>query len=252
MAQEITMRFKDKVVLITGGSRGIGRATAIEFAKEGANIVVNYFNSGKMAEELVGNLTTEHGVKAVAIKADVASDDDARSMHDQIMAEFGSIDILVNNAGIVVDTPYAEHTKADFTKLFETNVYGTMNISKLFGETLCESKGSIVNISSTSGMYDFWPDNIDYAATKAAIRSITKDLAIHYAPDVRVNAIAVGWADTDMNKDLPIEDLEEMQKKFLMGRMAEPVEIARVILFLASQDASFVNGTTLVVDGGRY
>ena len=246
------MRFKDKVVLITGGSRGIGRATAIEFAKEGANIVVNYLNSDTLAEELVKKLTNEYGVKAIAVKADVASDDDGQYMHDQIMAEFGGIDILINNAGIVVDTPYAEHTKADFTKLFETNVYGTLNISKLFGETIRESKGSIINISSTSGMYDFWPDNIDYAATKAAIQSVTKDLAIHYAPDVRVNAIAVGWADTDMNKDLPVETLEELKKKFLMGRMAEPVEIARVILFLASQDASFVNGTTLVVDGGRY
>lgn len=246
------MRFKDKVVLITGGSRGIGRATAIEFAKEGANIVVNYLNSDILAEELVKKLTNEYGVKAIAVKADVASDDDGQYMHDQIMAEFGGIDILINNAGIVVDTPYAEHTKADFTKLFETNVYGTLNISKLFGETIRESKGSIINISSTSGMYDFWPDNIDYAATKAAIQSVTKDLAIHYAPDVRVNAIAVGWADTDMNKDLPVETLEELKKKFLMGRMAEPVEIARVILFLASQDASFVNGTTLVVDGGRY
>lgn len=246
------MRFKDKVVLITGGSRGIGRATAIEFAKEGANIVVNYLNSDILAEELVKKLTNEYGVKAIAVKPDVASDDDGQYMHDQIMAEFGGIDILINNAGIVVDTPYAEHTKADFTKLFETNVYGTLNISKLFGETIRESKGSIINISSTSGMYDFWPDNIDYAATKAAIQSVTKDLAIHYAPDVRVNAIAVGWADTDMNKDLPVETLEELKKKFLMGRMAEPVEIARVILFLASQDASFVNGTTLVVDGGRY
>jgi len=246
------MRFKDKVVLITGGSRGIGRATAIEFAKEGANIVVNYLNSDILAEELVKKLTNEYGVKAIAVKADVASDDDGQYMHDQIMAEFGGIDILINNAGVVVDTPYAEHTKADFTKLFETNVYGTLNISKLFGETIRESKGSIINISSTSGMYDFWPDNIDYAATKAAIQSVTKDLAIHYAPDVRVNAIAVGWADTDMNKDLPVETLEELKKKFLMGRMAEPVEIARVILFLASQDASFVNGTTLVVDGGRY
>lgn len=246
------MRFKDKVVLITGGSRGIGRATAIEFAKEGANIVVNYLNSDILAEELVKKLTNEYGVKAIAVKADVASDDDGQYMHDQIMAEFGGIDILINNAGVVVDTPYAEHTKADFTKLFETNVYGTLNISKLFGETIRESKGSIINISSTSGMYDFWPDNIDYAATKAAIQSVTKDLAIHYAPDVRVNAIAVGWADTDMNKDLPVETLDELKKKFLMGRMAEPVEIARVILFLASQDASFVNGTTLVVDGGRY
>ena len=246
------MRFKGKVALITGGSRGIGRATAIEFAKEGANIVVNYLNSDILAEELVKKLTNEYGVKAIAVKADIASDDGVQSMYDQVMAEFGSIDILVNNAGIVVDTPYTEHTKADFTKLFETNVYCTLNISKLFGETLRESKGSIISISSTSGMYDFWPDNIDYAATKAAIQSVTKDLAIHYAPDVRVNAIAVGWADTDMNKDLPVETLEELKKKFLMGRMAEPVEIARVILFLASQDASFVNGTTLVVDGGRY
>lgn len=108
-----------------------------------------------------------------------------------------------------------------------------------------------MNMSSTSGMYDFWPDNIDYSASKLAIQSITRDLAIQYGPDVRVNAVALGWADTDMNAGLPADVIAEENKKFILGRMARPEEVARTILFLASDDASFVNGTVLVVDGGR-
>ena len=111
--------------------------------------------------------------------------------------------------------------------------------------------GAIVNMSSTSGMFDFWPDNIDYAGSKAAIASMTRDLAIKFAPHIRVNAVALGWADTDMNKDLPADVVADANSKFLLGRMALPEEIAKCIAFLASDDASFVNGAVLVADGGR-
>lgn len=242
-------RFQGKTALITGASRGIGRATAEEFAKEGANIIINYAASpDTQVSEFAEYLAATHGVKAGVFKADVGNDDAVRQMRRYVETEFGVLDILINNAGVVVDKPYVEHTREDFDRIFATNVYGTLNVSKVFGDMITRA---IVNISSTSGMYDFWPDNIDYAASKAAIQSITRDLAIQYGPNIRVNAVALGWADTDMNADLPDDVIADASKKFILGRMAHPEEVARTILFLASDDASFVNGAVLVVDGGR-
>jgi 3-oxoacyl-[acyl-carrier protein] reductase len=248
------MKFQDKVALVTGASRGIGRATAEEFAKNGANVVINYQNSKENAEKLAVELQQKYNVKAIAVQADISNEADVIKMRDKIKNEFGKLNILVNNAGIVVDKEFSEHTQADFEKLFMTNVYGVFFASKVFGEMIKSTvgTGAIVNISSTSGLLDFWPDNIDYAATKAAVASMTHDLAIQFAPDIRVNAVAPGWADTDMNKDLPSDFVEEENKKYLLGRMGKPEELAKPIVFLASDDASFVNGTLLVVDGGRY
>lgn len=248
------MILNDKVVLVTGGSRGIGKATSEEFAKAGANVVVNYLSSKDEAEQLVAELQEQYNIRAVAIKADVSREQDVVAMRDAITTAFGKVDIVVNNAGIVIDKPYDEHSMADFERIFKTNVLGTMNVSKVLGKMIQQTSGSgaIINMSSTSGMYDFWPDNIDYAASKAAIRSITRDLAIQFGPNIRVNAIALGWADTDMNKNLPQEIIDEENAKFILGRMAEPYEVAKPIVFLASDDASFINGATLVVDGGRW
>ncbi|MDR1300405.1 MAG: glucose 1-dehydrogenase [Candidatus Nomurabacteria bacterium] len=248
------MKFQDKVALVTGASRGIGRATAEEFAKNGANVVINYQNSKEVAEKFAAELQQKYGVQAVAIQADISSENDVMKMRDEIMDTFGKLNMLVNNAGVVVDKDFSEHTKEDFQKLFMTNVYGTFFVSKVFGEMIKNTvgTGAIVNISSTSGLLDFWPDNIDYAATKAAVASMTHDLAIQFAPDIRVNAVAPGWADTDMNKDLPEDFVNKENEKYLLRRMGKPEELARPIVFLASDDASFVNSALLVVDGGRY
>jgi NAD(P)-dependent dehydrogenase (short-subunit alcohol dehydrogenase family) len=248
------MRFKGKVALVTGASRGTGRATAEEFAKDGANVIINYQNSKEVADKLAADLTQKYNIKAVAIQADISDEDAVIKMRDQIKNEFGKLDILVNNAGIAIDKDFAEHTRADFDKLFTANVYGTFFVSKIFGEMIKDTTGTgaIVNVSSTSGILDFWPDNIDYAATKAAVVSMTRDLAIQFTPHIRVNSVAPGWIDTDMNKDLPAEIIEETKTKYLSGRMAKPSEIAKPIVFLASDDASFINGTVLIVDGGRF
>lgn len=248
------MRFQGKTVLVTGATRGIGKATAEGFAKEGANVIVNHLASYQEAAlRFAEELSSTYDIKAIAVQADVSDDDAVAAMRQRVEEEFGTLDILVNNAGIVIDKPYLEHTKQDFEKIFATNVYGVLNVSKAFGDILAKSgNGAIVSMSSTSGMYDFWPDNIDYAASKIAIQSITRDLAIQYGPKVRANAVALGWADTDMNKDLPQDMIDEENAKFILGRMAEPREVANVILFLASDDASFVNGTTVVADGGRF
>ena len=247
-------RFAGKTTLITGATRGIGRATAEEFAKNGANVVVNYCNTNdEVARAFVEELAAKYHVMTLACKADVSDDTAVRNMLERVKQEFSALDILVNNAGIVIDKEFSEHTREDFDAIYRTNVYGTYLVSKLFGEMIMETSGggAIVNMSSTAGMFDFWPDNIDYAGSKAAIASMTRDLAIKFAPHIRVNAVALGWADTDMNKDLPADVVADANSKFLLGRMALPEEIAKCIAFLASDDASFVNGAVLVADGGR-
>lgn len=248
------MKFSNKTVLVTGASRGIGRATAEEFAKNGADVIINYKHSSEIANNLAKELNEKYSVATSAIKADVSDEKQVLAMRDTIQEKFGKLDILVNNAGIVVDKDFDEHTRDDFDKIFATNVWGTLLMSKTFGKMILETTGggAIVNISSTSGMLDFWPDNIDYSASKLAIQSMTRDLAIKFAPKIRVNAVALGWADTEMNKDLPQDMIDAENEKYLLKRMARPEEIAKVIAFLASDDASFVNGTVLVADGGRY
>ena len=206
-------RFAGKTTLITGATRGIGRATAEEFAKNGANVVVNYCNtSDEVARAFAEELAAKYHVTTLACKADVSDDTAVQNMLERVKQEFSALDILVNNAGIVIDKEFSEHTREDFDAIYRTNVYGTYLLSKLFGEMIMETSGSgaIVNMSSTSGMFDFWPDNIDYAGSKAAIASMTRDLAIKFAPHIRVNAVALGWADTDMNKDLPADVVGRM------------------------------------------
>lgn len=249
------MRFDEKTVLITGATRGIGRATAEEFAKNGANVIVNYCNTSKeVAEQFSEELSDSYGIKAISCKADVSSDEAVLAMRKMIESEFSTLDIIVNNAGVIIDKDFSQHTRDDFDLIYRTNVYGTYLVSKLFSKMIIETatKGAIVNVSSTSGMLDFCPDNIDYSGSKSAINSMTRDLAIKFAPNIRVNTVALGWVDTDMNKDLPSNVVEKAMADFLLGRFAQPEEIAKCIAFLASDEASFVNGAVLVVDGGRF
>ncbi len=243
---------KDKVVLITGASRGIGRATAIEFAKRGANIIINYKENTKATEELKKHLISEYGARAITIRTDISIEAEVESMIDIVMAEFGHIDFLINNAGIANDKEFSDRTIADWQKTFSTNLFGAFIVSKYVGEIMMDNKfGKIVNLSSTSGMRDFSPYAIDYNASKAGMISLTKSLAIQFSPYINVNAVAPGWVDTDMNKGLPADYMADEVEKIALGRIAKPDEIAKAIVFLCSDDASYVNGTVLEVHGGH-
>ena len=242
----------NKVVLMTGASRGIGKSTATEFAKNNYNIVINYNNNKEAAEDLKNKLKSKYNIECLAIKADVSNEQEVDNMIEDVINTFGRIDVLVNNAGIAQDTLLEDKTKEMFQKTLNINLIGTFLVSKKVSKyMLKEKKGCIINISSTNGIDTYYPYSIDYDASKAGVISLTKNLAVELAPYIRVNSVAPGWVNTEMNKDLDKEFINKETKKILLNRFANPEEIAKVIYFLASDSASYINGEIIKVDGGK-
>ena len=239
----------NKVVLVTGSSRGIGKATIIKFASEGYNVVINYIENDKEAQEVKEFVEKEYNIKALTIKTDVSNEADVKSMVDTIIKEFGKIDVLVNNAGIVFDRNFEDITIDEFKRTLEVNVIGAFIVSREVSKHM-KSGSTIVNVSSTNGTKTISPECLDYNVSKVGLQSLTRDLAFQLKPNIRVNAIAIGWADTDMNKDLPKEYIEDENAKIYLERFAQPEEIAKTIYFLASEESSYINSEILVIDGG--
>jgi len=250
------MNLKDKVIMITGSSRGIGRATALRFAKEGAKIIVDYHisefepdaeeNAKKVIEEI-----KKIGSDSIMIRCDVSEEKEVKSMVDKAVKKFGRIDILVNNAGIVYDIPLFDKTLEQWKRVLDVNLIGVFLCSKYVSkQMLKQGSGAIINISSTNGIGANSPFSADYDASKAGVISLTKNLAEELAPNIRVNAIAPGWINTEMNSKLPEDFVKEETGKIFLKRFAKPEEIASVVAFLASDDASFMTGSIVVVDGG--
>ena len=245
------MRLKNKIAIITGSSKGIGKATAILFAKEGAKIVVNYLTTEEKNAFSIVDEIKKIGSDAIAIKCDVSKEDEVKKMIEQTISKFGKIDILVNNAGIVFDVPFFERTVEQWKKTLDVNLLGTFLCSKYVSKQMLKMDGGkIINISSTNGINSFSPEAMDYDASKAGIIILTRNLAKELAPKIQVNSIAPGWIDTEMNKDLPEDFVKEENGKIYLKRFAKPEEIAKTILFLASDDASYITGSILKVDGG--
>jgi len=243
------MKFEDKIVLITGSSRGIGRATALAFAKEGADVVVNYVKDKKSADEVVKQIEN-FGRKAFAIQADVSKETEVKKIVDEAVKKFGGIDVLVNNAGIVFDIPLLDKTVEQWERTLGVNLIGTFLCTKYVVPHMKNRKGaSILNISSTNGLDSLSPESADYDTSKAGVISLTKNFAQTLAPDIRVNSIAPGWIDTEINKDLDEDYVKSETEKIALKRWGKPEEIAKAVIFLCSEDASFITGTTLVVDG---
>lgn len=169
-------------------------------------------------------------------------------MIEQIKKEQGHLDIIVNNAGIAKDSLVEDKTKESFTTVLQTNLIGPFLVCK-YGRKIMK-KGNIINISSNTGIDAYYPYGLDYDASKAGLISLTHNLAIEYAPNIRVNAVAPGWINTDMNKELDEEFKKEECKKILLNRFAEPSEVANVVFFLASEEASYINDSIIKVDGG--
>lgn len=192
------------------------------------------------------------GGTATCIKADVSKKEELDLLIDESMKAYGRIDILINNAGIVYDREFEEIKYEESLEIIKTNMLAPLFISQKVAPIMIRNGGGkIINVSSTSGMYDFNPGTADYAMSKLALQSLTKDLSMKYAPDINVNAVAPGWVNTDMNADLPKDFVESETAKYHMHRWAEPEEIADAIAFLASDDAKYITGHVLVIDGGH-
>ena len=246
------MKLKNKTILITGASRGIGYQTAYEVAKEGANVIINYNNSIKQAKELEQLLKKEFGTKTFLVKADIKNEQEIIEMVNESINHFQKIDVLINNAGICKDTTFEDKTKENFMEILETNLVGTFLVSKYVSEHMLKEKsGKIINIASTNATYSYYPESLDYDASKAGIISLTHNLALHLSPYITVNAVSPGWTKTDMNKDLSKEQIKKEEAKILLKRFAQPQEIAKVIAFLSSDDANYINNQIINVDGGE-
>lgn len=243
----------NKTVLITGASRGIGAYTARVFAQNGYNVIINYNNSMDEALKLKEELENTYGVKSLIIKCDISIESEVIDMVDKSLEVFNKIDVLVNNAGIAIDKDFDDKNVNDFRRTLDVNLIGTFLVSKYVGKHMLNNKcGSIINVSSTNGIDSYYKESLDYDASKAGVISLTNNLANAYAPYIRVNSVAPGWINTDMNKELDSEFINNENKKILLGRFAEPVEIANVIYFLASDSASYINSSVIKIDGGRY
>lgn len=242
-----------KVVLITGAGRGIGAAIAEEFASKGYHLILNYCTSETETRILQERLVKEYKIKAIVIKADISSEDEVKHMLTIVTQTFNTIDVLVNNAGIAIDTLYEDKTADNFRKTLDVNLIGTFLVSKYVGDIMyANQEGIIINIASTNGIDEYFPMSLDYDASKAGVISLTHNLALQYAPYVRVNAIAPGWIATENEiKELDQDYIESEQDKIYLHRFGEPREIAKVVSFLASEDASFVNNAIIRVDGGQ-
>lgn len=240
-----------KTVLITGGTRGIGKAIAIKFAQNKYNLVLNYVNDTEQAEKLKKELETEYGVSVLLIKGDISLEETVKSILSKSLEKFDSIDVLVNNAGIAIDTTLEDKTVDNFRRILDVNLIGTFLTCKHIGGYMFNNqKGKIINITSTNGIDTYYPESMDYDASKAGVISLTKNFAQSYAPYTNVNAVACGWVNTDMNKDMDNSFKQEEIDKILLKRFAETYEIADVVYFLANE-ASYINGSVIRVDGGK-
>jgi 3-oxoacyl-[acyl-carrier protein] reductase len=244
------MEFRDQTVIVTGGTRGIGRAVSLLFARMRANVTAVYLSNDKAAADLVHESRDLDGI-INTFKADVSTSEGAQSAINHAAAESGHIDILVNNAGIIRDGWLAMMSDDDWDAVIKTNLYPLFHCCKWgVRKMMSRRRGSIINISSISGIIGS-PGQSNYSASKGAIISMTKSLAREVGPmGIRVNAVAAGIIDTEMTAGLKKEIVERVISGSALGRIGRAEEVAEAVVFLASDSASYITGQTLVVDGG--
>jgi 3-oxoacyl-[acyl-carrier protein] reductase len=244
------MRLKDQVALVTGGSRGIGRAIVKAFAAEGARVAFVYRDSKEAADSLAVEIAQTEGT-AFALQADVTKLDEAQRCAERAEKEWGRLDILVNNAGIIKDDLFVRMEPEDWQSVLQTNLGGAYNFCRAVAYTFMKQRrGRIINVSSVAAEY-VNPGQTNYAASKGAINAFTRALAVELASrGVTVNAIAPGFIETDMSAAVRNKAGDIIKKMIPMRRLGQPEDIARVAVFLASADSAYVTGQVLTVDGG--
>ena len=241
---------KDKVALVTGGSRGIGRSIALALGKNGVKVAVNYAGSEARAQEVV-ELIQAAGSEAIAIQCDVSDSNAVQEMVKQVVATFGSIDILVNNAGITKDTLLMRMKEEDWDSVINTNLKGVFNTTKAVTRPMMKQRsGKIINIASVVGIIGN-PGQANYVAAKSGVIGLTKASARELAArHIHVNAVAPGFIETDMTEELPEEAKQAMLAQIPLARFGSPDDVAGVVVFLASDASNYMTGQVLCVDGG--
>jgi 3-oxoacyl-[acyl-carrier protein] reductase len=244
------MRLKDQVALVTGGSRGIGRAIVKAFASEGAKVAFVYRGNKEAADSLTQEVSQAGGV-ILGVQADVTSSDEAHKIVEGVTREWGKVDILVNNAGIIRDDLFVRLEPDAWQAVLQTNLGGTYNFCRAVAYPMMKQRsGRIINVSSVAAEH-VNPGQANYAASKGAINSLTRALAAELASrNVTVNAIAPGFIETDMSAAVRNKAGDLIKKMIPMRRLGQPEDIARVAVFLASPEAGYVTGQVLTVDGG--
>ncbi len=233
----------NKNVLITGTAKGLGRTLALMFAKEGYNLYLHYNLSEIAAINLQKELKS-FSVNVKLIKADISKEKEVKEMFNQI----NDLDILINNAATCDDSNYLDKTEASFNKVITTNLTGTFLVTKY--ASLKIKKGNIINISSSNGIDTYYPESMDYDASKAGIISLTHNFAKALAPNIRVNCVCPGWIETKETKNMNPNFKKEEEDKILLNRFASTEEVANLVVFLASDKAEYINDSIIKIDGG--
>lgn len=242
-----------KVALITGGAKGIGKAIVKGLALDGYDVVINYLSSQSDAYKLQEEVISNYHVNCLAIKCDVSNEVDVDSMFKEIEEKLGDVSILVNNAAIDLSNLFHLKTVEEFKKTLDVNLIGAYITSKRAYKNMLKNEyGRIINISSTNGINTYYPMSIDYDASKAALISLTHNLAVQFAPFVHVNGIAPGFIGTENELDGYDEEfLKQECEKILLQRYGDPSEVADLVSFLVSDKADYINNTIIRIDGGQ-
>ncbi len=240
----------NKVAIVTGAAKGIGRAIALRLAKDGMNIAINYRSNDVEAKELVEEIN-KLGVSAIAIKADISDFTQAETLIKDTLKVFNRIDVIVNNAGITKDCLLLRMTEEDFDSVIDINLKGTFNCIKHVTPVMLKQKaGKIINISSVVGITGN-VGQVNYSASKAGVIAMTKSIAKEIGSrGICVNAVAPGFIQTDMTAKLSSKAVEELSKSIALKRLGLPEDVAKAVSFLASEDSDYITGQVLCVDGG--
>lgn len=239
-----------KTVLVTGSSSGIGKEIARILAKD-YDVILHYNSNENSTRLLKEELDKEYNRDYLMVKCDLSKEEEIDNMLDIIYNRYNNIDILINNAGIAIDTLFEDKTKDNFMKTLDINLIAPFLLCKKIGPKMVDNKyGIIINISSTNGIDTPYIESIDYDASKAGLISLSKNLANYFAPYVRVNIICPGWVNTEMNKNLDSDFISKEEDKILLGRFANPREVANLVEFLISDKASYINDSIIRIDGG--
>lgn len=246
------MRFKDKVALITGASRGIGREIAMDLASKGAVVILNYVKSDELAKQTAREITNKGG-NVVLSKFDVCNYEEVQSCISALIDDFGKIDLLVNNAGITKDKMFLRMMNQDWDSVFDINIKGVFNCTKFVIRNMSRNRyGRIVNIVSVVGEMGN-AGQVNYSSTKAGLIGFTKSIAKEFASrGITVNAVSPGFIETDITKNLPLDLKEKYLDSIPLGRFGQPEDVSGVVTFLLSDNASYITGEVIRVNGGLY